>query len=84
MSSQGQVRHDSPSRPVHEALRSEYDGQRSLFECLMPGCRYRASLDHVDGLYTLLDLGDPAVRHSGVTGPVEIRVDTGSGEERAA
>ena len=73
-----------PSRPVHEALRSEYDGTQSLFECLMPGCRYRARLDHVDGRYTLLDRGDPSVRHVGTSGPVVITVDTASGEERAA
>ena len=67
-----------PSRPVHEALRSEYDGRRSLFECLMPGCRYRATLDHVDGSYTLLDRGDPDVRHQGTTGPLVITVDGSS------
>jgi hypothetical protein len=84
-SSQGQVHIvNLPSRPVHEALRSEYDGRRSLFECLMPGCRYRAALDHQDGRYTLLDLGDPSVRHYGTTGPVEITVDGPPDEERAA
>lgn len=57
-----------PQKPVHEAIRSEYDGQRSLFECLH--CRYRAGLDHADGTYTLFDRGDPSVRHFGTTGPV--------------
>jgi hypothetical protein len=51
----------------------------------MPGCRYRAALDHQDGRYTLLDLGDPSVRHYGTTGPVEITVDgPPPDEERAA
>jgi hypothetical protein len=50
----------------------------------MPGCRYRAALDHQDGRYTLLDLGDPSVRHYGTTGPVEITVDIPPDEERAA
>lgn len=66
---------DLPSKPVHEALRSEYDGRVSLFECLMPGCRYRAELDHVDGRYKVLDRGDASVRHSGSAGPVVMTVD---------
>lgn len=73
-----------PPRPVHEAFRSEYDGRVSLFECLMPGCRYRASLDHENGRYSLLDRGDPSVRHFGTTGAVAITVDTEPGDERAA
>jgi hypothetical protein len=73
-----------PSKPVHEALRSEYDGQVSLFECLMPGCRYRAALDHGDGRYTLLDLGDPSVRHIGTTGPVVMTVDEPNEPPQAA
>jgi hypothetical protein len=73
-----------PSRPVHEALRSEYDGRTSLFECLMPGCRYRAALDHADGRYTLLDRGDPAVRHSGTAGPVVMTVDVPTDPPQAA
>jgi hypothetical protein len=64
-----------PSWPVHEAIRSEYNGRESLFECLMPGCRFRAVLDHVDGGYTLLDRGDPAFRHHGSTGPIVMTVD---------
>ena len=76
---------NGPSRPVHEALRTEYDGRRSLFECLMPGCRYRATLDHADGRYILLERGDPSVRHHGTTGPVVMTVDTPeSGPPRAA
>lgn len=73
-----------PSRPVHEAIRSEYDGRVSLFECLMPGCRYRATLDHSDGRYALLDRGDPAVRHSGATGPVLLSVDVPDEPSEAA
>jgi hypothetical protein len=73
-----------PDRPVHEAMRTEYDGRQSLFECLMPGCRYRALLDHRDGRYALLDRGDPSVRHSGTTGRVVMTVDTPTEPPRAA
>jgi hypothetical protein len=73
-----------PSRAVHEALRSEYDGRVSLFECLMPGCRYRATLDHADGRYALLDRGDPSVRHSATTGPVVLDVDVPTDPPQAA
>lgn len=74
-----------PTGPVHEALRTEYDGRLSLFECVTHGCRYRATLDHSDGRYTLLDRGDPSVRHYGATGPVIISVDAPrSGPPRAA
>jgi len=69
-----------PAQPVHEALRTEDDGRRSLFECLMPGCRYRAVLDHADGRYALLDRGEPSVRHCGSTGPVVMSVDTPKNE----
>lgn len=72
------------SRPVHVAFRSEYDGRTSLFECLMPRCYYRASLDHTDGRYTLFDRGDPTVRHCGTTGAFEIDVDLGPEDEQRA
>lgn len=74
-----------PTRPLHEALRSEYDGRRSLFECLMPGCHFRARLDHLDGTYELLDAGDVSFMHTGVTGPLSVAVDGPTGEsDRAA
>lgn len=66
-------------RSMHEAMRTEYDGRRSLFECLMPGCRYRARLDHADGRYTLLERGDASVQHRGSTGPVLLSVDRADG-----
>jgi hypothetical protein len=69
-----------PTRPVHEVMRTEYDGRRSLFECLMPGCRYRAVLDHADGRYALLERGEPSIRHCGSTGPVVMSVDTPENE----
>lgn len=72
------------ARPLHEALRSEYDGRVSLFECLMPGCRFRATLDHADGSYRMIDPGDQRARHSGVTGPLSFTVDRAVGEDPAA
>jgi len=72
-----------PARDVHATMRTEYDGRRSLFECLMPGCRFRARLDHVDGRYTLLERGEPSVQHHGTTGPVVLTVDR-SDDGRAA
>jgi hypothetical protein len=62
---------------IHEAYRSEYNGQVSLFECLEPGCRYRATLDHEDGSYAVLDRGDLSARHWGSTGPVSMEVGVG-------
>jgi hypothetical protein len=62
---------------IHSAYRSEYNGQVSLFECLEPGCRYRATLDHSDGRYEMLDRGDRTAVHYGVTGPVEMEVGRG-------
>jgi len=73
------------SGSVHEAMRTDYDGRVSLFECLMPGCRYRATLDHTDGRYALLDRGDPSVCHTGTTGPVTLTIDqSDDGPSRAA
>lgn len=59
-----------PAVTVHEAMRTEYDGRSSLFECLM--CRFRAALNHADGGYTLLDRGDPDARHHGATAPITL------------
>jgi hypothetical protein len=50
----------------------------------MPGCRYRAALDHADGRYTLLDRGDPGARHSGTTGLVVMTVDVPTDPPQAA
>jgi len=42
-----------------------------LFECEVDGCGRRLVIDR-DGVYTVIDRGDPAARHRGSAGDVRI------------
>jgi hypothetical protein len=54
----------------HMMIRTDRNGEQSLFECTVDQCGRRLVFDHVDVRLIVLTPGDPAALHQGSTGLV--------------